>query len=327
MTVFRRLLLAAATLALPLAASAQTPAPAPGAVGPIRLVVPFAPGGSVDVLARLMAPRLAEQLHQEVVVENRTGAAGLIAAENVVLSPPNGTSLLVASGGQVTIAAALANNLTFDPMRDLVPVSHLVDVPYVFVVGPSISQKNLKDLIAEAKANPGKITYVSPGIGSVTHLMMELLNQQTGARFEHVPYRGTGQAMSDLLAGRVDMTLSSIASVKPALDRGELRPIAAAGNARLSQLPQVPSTSELGIEGMDVRVWIGLVARAGTPDATIARIDAAVKKVLAMPELRERMDPLGMVPVAEGPREFGATLAEDAARWKQAVTRGNITLN
>lgn len=323
MNMSRRALLAAAGATVPLASRAQTAA----APGTVRLVVPFAPGGSVDVLARLMAPRLAEQLHQDVIVENRTGAAGLIAAENVVQSPPNGLSLLVASGGQVTIAAALAPNLSFDPMRDLVPVTHLVDAPYVFVVGAALRQPTLRELVAEAKAHPGRITYASPGIGSVTHLMMELLNQQTGARFEHVPYRGTAQAMADMIAGRVDMTLSSIASVKPQLDRGELRPVATAGAQRSVQLPDVPSTAELGIEGMDVRVWIGLVTRAGTPAPAIARLNDATQKVLAQPQLQERLAPLGLVTVGDGPREFGATLAADAARWRQAVTRGNITLN
>lgn len=323
MNMSRRSLLAAATAAVPLAAGAQ-PAAAPGTV---RLVVPFAPGGSVDVLARLMAPRMAELLQQDVIVENRTGAAGLIAAEHVVQSPPNGLSLLVASGGQVTIAAVLAPNLSFDPMRDLVPVTHLVDAPYVFVVGRALRQPTLRELVAEARANPGRITYASPGIGSVTHLMMELLNQQTGARFEHVPYRGTAQAMADMIAGRVDMTLSSIASVKPQLDRGELRPVAAAGARRSAQLPDVPSTSELGIEGMDVRVWIGLVTRAGAPAPAIARINDAAQKVLTQAQLLERLTPLGLVPVGEGPPEFAATLAADAARWRQAVTRGNITLN
>ncbi|MEO3473890.1 tripartite tricarboxylate transporter substrate binding protein [Roseomonas sp. CAU 1739] len=318
MTLRRRVMLAA--LATPALAQAQT-------TGPIRLVVPFAPGGSVDVLARPMAPRLSEQLHQDVVVENRTGAAGLIAAEYVAQSPPTGTTLLVASGGQVTIAAALAQNLSFDPMKDLVPVSHLADVPQVIVVGPSVRQANLPALIAEAKAKPGEITYVSPGTGSVTHLLVELLNQQTGARFEHVPYRGIAQAMTDLIAGRVAMTLAAFASVKPALDRGEVRALAVVGRARLPQLPNVPTTAELGIDGLDVRVWIGLVARSGTPALAIARIDEAVRQVLTIPELRDRMEPLGMVAVGEGPAAFGATLAEDPARWRLAVTRGNITLN
>ncbi len=322
MRVSRRGLLAAVGATLPVAALAQ----GVGA-GPVRLVVPFAPGGSVDVLARLMAQPLGERLRQEVVVENRTGAAGLIAVENILQSPANGTSLLVASGGQVTIAAALPQPLSFDPMRDLVPVTHLVDTPYIFTAGPSLRQPGLAEMIADSKARPGSITYASPGTGSVTHLMMEILNQETGASFLHVPYRGTGQAMADLMAGRVDMTLGSVASVKPALDRGELRAVATAGHARLAQYPAVPTTTELGIPGMDVRVWIGLVARLGTPAATVARIDEAVRATLALPELRTRLEPLILVPVADGPAAFGATLAEDAARWKRVVTRGNITLN
>ncbi|MGX9964900.1 Bug family tripartite tricarboxylate transporter substrate binding protein [Roseomonas sp. F4] len=322
MPIYRRSLLAAASASLPIAALAQS-----GGAGPLRLVVPFAPGGSVDVLARLMAPHLSERLHQEVVVENRTGAAGLIAAENVVQSPANGTSLLVASGGQVTIAAALAQNLSFDPLRDLVPVTHLVDAPYIFSAGPSLRQPGLNEMIADTRARPRSITYASPGIGSVTHLMMEILNQETGAGFLHVPYRGTGQAMADLMSGRVDMTLGSVASVKPALDRRELRAIAAAGPARLAQFPDVPTTTELGIPGMDVRVWIGLVTRVGTPAPVIARVDEAVRAVMALPALRARLEPLILVPVGEGPAAFGATLAEDAARWKRVITRGNITLN
>lgn len=322
MPLYRRSLLAAASACLPMAALAQA-----GGPGPIRLVVPFAAGGSVDVLARLMAPHLSERLHQDVVVENRTGAAGAIAAENVVQSPANGTSLLVASGGQVTIAAALPQNLSFDPMRDLVPVTHLVDTPYIFSAGPSLRQPGLLEMIADTKARPDSITYASPGAGSVTHLMMEILNQETGARFLHVPYRGTGQAMADLMSGRVDMTLGSVASVKPALDRRELRAVATAGHVRLAQFPDVPTTAELGIPGMDVRVWIGLVTRAGTPAPTIARIDEAVRAVMALPDLRARLEPLILIPVGDGPAAFGATLAEDAARWKRVVARGNITLN
>ena len=291
----RRTLMAAAAL-LPGAASAQSL----GGAGPIRLVVPFAPGGSIDVLARLVAPLLRDQLQQDVLVDNRTGAAGLIAAENVVQSPPNGHSLLVASGGQVTIAAALPQQLNFQPMRDLV---------------------------AFARANPGKVTYASSGIGSVTHLMMELLNQRTGAKFEHVPYRGTAPATADLASGRVDMTLASLASVKPMLDRGELRPIATATAARIPQLPDVPTAAEEGITGMDAPVWVGLVTRAGTPDAVIARLDEALRKVMTNPTLLERLDPLGMAPVAQGPAAFTATLQADAALWKEAVARGNITLN
>ncbi len=322
MPISRRILLAAAGASLPMPALAQG-----GGPGPVRLVIPFAPGGSVDVLARLMAPHLGERLHQEVVVENRTGAAGLIAAENVVQSPANGMTLLVASGGQVTIAAALPQTLSFDPMRDLVPVTHLVDTPYIFTAGPSLRQPGLNEMIADTKARPGSITYASPGTGSVTHLMMEILNQETGASFLHVPYRGTGQAMADLMSGRVDMTLGSVASVKPALDRNELRAVAAAGHARLAQFPAVPTTTELGIPGMDVRVWIGLVTRAGAPAPAIARMDEAVRAVLALPELRARLEPLILVPVGDGPAAFGATLAEDAERWKRVVTRGNITLN
>jgi tripartite-type tricarboxylate transporter receptor subunit TctC len=319
------LLLAAGTgAALPVSVGQAQPT---GGSGSIRLVVPFAPGGSVDVLARLIAPKMTQALRQDVIVENRTGAAGLIAAESVAQSPPNGLSLLVASGGQMTIAAALQPGLSFDPMRDLVPVTHLVNVPYVFAAGPSLPQGTLKEVVDFARANPGKVTYASPGTGSVTHLMMELLGQQTGTRFVHVPYRGTGQATTDLTAGRVDMTLSSIASVKPQLDRGDLRPIAVAGDTRLPQLPKVPTTAEQQIDGMDAPVWIGLVTRYGTPDGVIARIDAAAREALAVPELVEKLGPLGMTAVAQGPAAFAQTLAEDAVRWKEAVTRGNIRLD
>jgi len=318
----RRSLLATAGITLPAGALR-----AQGGGGPVRLVVPFAPGGSVDVLARLLAPGMAQALRQDVIVENRTGAAGLIAAEAVAQSAPNGLSLLVASGGQTTIAAALQHNLSFSPMRDLAPVTHLVNVPYVFAAGPSLRQPTLRDVVAFARANPRRVTYASPGNGSVTHLMMELLAQQTGATFVHVPYRGTGQAATDLTAGRVDMTLSSIASVKPQLDHGDLRPVAVAGDARLPQLPGVSTTAEQGIPGMDAPVWIGLVARAGTPEAVLARLDAAARAALQAPEIVARLAPLGMVSVADGPAPFARTLAEDAERWAQAVRRGNITLD
>lgn len=321
MPLTRRLLLAAGAM-LPAGASQ-----AQGTNGPIRLVVPFAPGGSVDVLARLLAPGMAQVLRQDVIVDNRTGAAGLIAAENVAQSAPNGLTLLVASGGQVTIAAALQHNLSFNPMRDLTPVTHLVNVPYVFAAGPSLKQRTMREIVDFARANPHRVTYASPGTGSVTHLMMELLSQETGATFVHVPYRGTGQATTDLTSGRVDMTLSSIASVKPQLDHGDLRPVAVAGDARLPQLPGVSTTAEQGIGGMDAPVWIGLVARAGTPEAVLTRLDAAARAALQSPDIVSRLGPLGMVSIAQGPAGFTRTLTEDAQRWQQAVRRGNITLD
>jgi tripartite-type tricarboxylate transporter receptor subunit TctC len=310
-----RLLLILLLLLAPFAAGAQT---AP----PIRLVVPFAAGGSVDVLARLVAGPMAETLRQPVVVENRTGAGGLIATEHVVQSPADGTALLVASGGQVTIPAAFTPSLPFDPMRDLVPVTHLADVPYIFAVGPALPQPGLPEIIAAARAQPGSVTYASPGTGSVTHLMMEMLGQRVAARFEHVPYRGTAQATADLVAGRVGMTLSSIAGVKAQLDRGEMRAVATTAPARLRQFPNAPTTGELGIPDMDVRVWIGVVARAGTPPATLDRLDRALRAALATPEVQARMEALGMESVGESAQRFRETLATDLRRWRQLAAAG-----
>ncbi|WP_431284663.1 Bug family tripartite tricarboxylate transporter substrate binding protein [Humitalea sp. 24SJ18S-53] len=313
-------------LAAGLAFCAAVPAKAQTQNQPLRLVVPFAPGGSIDIIARLLAQPLSERLGQTVVVDNRAGAAGLIAAEHVVQSPADGNTLLLASGGQVTIAAVLATNLSFNPMRDLVPVTHVVNLPYIVVAGPGLPQPGLREILAVARATPGGVTYSSSGAGSVTHLAMELLAQVTGTELLHVPYRGTAPATADLIAGRVGMTMTTVASVKAYLDRGEMRALAAATPQRIPDLPQVPTMAELGIQGMEIPVWVGMVARAGTPAPTIRRLDDALRAVLATPDMRARLEPLGAEVVATGPAAFGQVLVEDEARWRRVVSTARITL-
>ena len=257
-------------------------------VKPVRFIVGQAPGGATDVVARLVGGKMNDTLGQNVLVENRTGAAGSIGAASVAKSPPDGYTLLVVSSSYA-INPSIYSSLPFDPQKDLVPVSLFAEAPFLLVVHPSLPAKSVKELTALAKAKPGVLTYGSGGVGSSGHLAGALFEMYSGVKFSHVPYRGAGQALVDLLGGQVTFTFASVLSSNSHVKQGRLRVLAQTGVKRSSALPQVPTVAEAGVRGYSTTTWYGLLAPAGTRQAVIDRLAAASNKAVTGSDIRERM--------------------------------------
>jgi tripartite-type tricarboxylate transporter receptor subunit TctC len=295
-------------------------------VKPIRFVVGQAPGGATDIIARLVAGRLDAALGQNVIVENRTGAAGSIGAASVAKSPPDGYTILVISSSYA-INPSLYSNLPFDPQKDLVPVTLLAEAPFLLVVHPSLPAKSVKELIGLAKAKPGMLTYGSGGIGSSGHLAGALFEGGAGVNLSHVPYRGAGQALVDLLAGQITLAFASVISSTPHVKQGRLRVLGQTGVKRSSALPQVPTIAEAGVTGYSTSTWYGLLAPAGTPQPVIERLSSAAGKTVLAPDLRSRMLADGAEPVGSSPAEFQKHLATEMAKWRKVVHAAGIKLD
>lgn len=302
----------------------------PGAQGfpdrAIRLIVPFPPGGSQDVMGRLFAARLGALLGQSVVVENRGGAGGLLGGQEVARAAPDGHTLLLATAGQWTIAKALRRPMGYDPDADLAPVIHLVDSPVVLIASAASGLADLAGLIAAARARPGALNYASTGVGTNTHLLMEELAQRLGLSLTHVPYRGAAPAFNDLLAGAVQVMFVSAPSVL-AGDAAKFRALAVTSPTRFPALPDVPTMAEAGVPGFTASIWTGVAAPARTPGPIVARLNAAFAAILAEPEIVDRLAALGAVPAGGPPERFAALLAADLDRWAGVVARGGITLD
>jgi tripartite-type tricarboxylate transporter receptor subunit TctC len=286
---------------------------------PIRLVVGFAPGGSADMAARLVAVGLSAELGQPVIVDNRTGAGGNIGSEAVVRAAPDGYTLLMAAAAQIVINPALYPKMGFNPLKDLAPVSLVQNEHNLMVVHPSVPARNLKEFIAYAKANPDKVTFASPGNGSPAHLAGELMNQMAGLKMVHVPYRGTGPALSDLLAGNVTLAIDNMPPYLPQVKSGKLRALGVASPERAKAAPDIPTIAEAGLPGYAVSAWKGLMAPAGTPRPVIDRLHAAVVKILAAPDVQKRMTEMGAEPVGDTPAQFGAFLQAESRKWSALV--------
>lgn len=293
---------------------------------PVKVVIPFAAGGSYDVVARLIGQKFQESTGQALVLDNRAGAGGLIAGEFVAKAPPDGYTILMAAAGQVTIAPALQPTMPYDPLVDLLPVTHLLDTPMVLVVRSDAPVGSVAEFIARAKARPGALSYGSAGNGSVAHLLMELFRQSTAIDMVHVPYRGIAPALNDVVGGDLFGAFTTIASAKPHLDGNRLKPLALASPRRTVALKEVPTTAEAGIANVDIPVWMGMLAPKGTPDEIVQRLHAEFTKALTAPDMNERMVPLGAEVVAGGPQQFGAMLRDDTARWRAVVRAGNIKI-
>lgn len=317
----RRALLAA--LALPAPALAQG-AWAPDR--PARLVVPFAPGGSQDVLGRLFAQAIQSATGHQVVIDNRAGAGGILGGEAVARGPADGLSLLLATAGQTTIPKAIGRRMPYDPEADLAPVMQLLDSPVALLAGPSVAAADATALMALARAAPSPLPYASTGIGTNTHLIMEDLKARERLNVEHVPYRGAATAFNDLLAGRIALMFVSVPSVL-GFQGGALRVMATTGERRFPSLPAVPTLTEQAVPGFTASIWTGLSVRAGTPPAAIAFWREAFARALADPALRERLDGLGVTPAPSDPAAFAALLREDLARWTRVVAPLAINLD
>jgi len=285
---------------------------------PIKLVVPFAAGGTTSILARAMADKLSPLLGQPVIVDNRPGAGGNVGMDAVAKSEPDGYTLLMGPIG-LAINPALYSKMSFDPLKDLAPIGLYAGVPNLLVVHPSVPAQSLKDLIALFKANPGKYNYASNGNGTSSHLAAEMLKSSAGVDIVHIPYKGGAPAMADLLAGQVTMLFDQMPAVMPQVKAGKVRALGVSSAQRSAAAPDVPSLAEAGLPGFDMTVWFGLLAPARTPPAVLQRVNTEMSKVLQDPEFRSFLAGLGVSPLGGSPEAFAAFIQTETQRWAQVV--------
>lgn len=285
---------------------------------PVRMVVPFPPGGGTDIAARLVMPKLSENLGQPVVIDNRGGANGGIGTDIVAKSQPDGYTVLVGGIGTLAINFAMYSNIPYDPVRDFAAVTQIASVPNMLVVNPSLAANSVKELITLVKSKPGQFNFSTPGAGSSDHLSMELFKLRAGLSIVHVPYKGFGPSLPDLLSGKVQLTFGNLPTVLAQTQAGKLRPLAVTSRARATSAPNVPTMIESGMTDFDVTSWFGLAVPAATPKPVIATLHRATVKSMT-PELRERLVANGFDPLATSPDEFGAHVRSEVTRWAKVV--------
>ncbi len=316
----RQLLLAAACAPLAPAAHAQV-----AGGRPLRIVVPFTPGGSSDILARALAPRLAAALGQDVIVDNRPGAGGSVAGGEVARAEPDGRTLFMGHLGTLAVNPALYPRLPYDPLKSFVPVAGVARVPNVLVVPAASPFASFAAFVAGVKAQPGRYTYSSGGNGSAAHITMEYLKLRARLFLLHIPYRGTAPSVSDLIAGQVDTTFTGSTVVMPHIRSGRLRALAVGSARRLPTLPDVPTVAESGWPGFEADQWYGLVAPAGAPAAVVERLNAEVNRALTVPEVAEQLSREGAVGLPGTPQAFGQLIRQELPRWAEVVKAGRVT--
>jgi tripartite-type tricarboxylate transporter receptor subunit TctC len=290
---------------------------------PVRIVIGFVPGGSIDVVSRLIAPRLSDALGQPVIVDNRPGANGVLATELVAKSPPDGHTVFMGTLGNLAVNPSVYPNLPFSIERDLVPVTQVASLSLMLVAHPSVPYTTVSELIAYANAHPGQVNYSSSGNGGTTHLAGELFNLLAGVRTQHVPYRGSTPATNDLFAGQVQITYDTVASALPFVTTNRLRAIAVTSPRRQPALPNVPTISET-LPGYGVVNWFGMMVPAGTPPEIIERLRTETLKALNVAEIQDRMAAMGIEPVGSSSEEFRAFLRAEIAKWARVVRDANI---
>ncbi len=286
---------------------------------PIRLIVPFPPGGAVDILGRAMAQKLSENLPHNMIVDNRVGGAGAVGSEAAAKSAPDGYTLLMGSTTTISINPSLFAKLSYDPSRDFVPVTLVAFVPHLLVVNASVPAANLRELIALAKARPGQLNYASAGNGTPHHIAGEMFKQMAGVDMVHIPYKGTGPAVPDLIAGQVSFMSVEILAAMPHVKSGKLRALGIATSSRNPSAPEIPTVSEAGLPGFEVTSWYGILAPARTPKLITERLAMEMTKAIATPDLSERLASLGATPVGNTPDEFGVHLRREGEKWAKAV--------
>ncbi len=285
---------------------------------PIRMVIAFAPGGPTDIVSRVLAAQLSMQLGQQVVVDNKPGAGGNLAADLVAKAPADGYTLFYNTSA-ITIAPALYGKINYDPVKDFRPVSTTATNPMVVMVNPSLPVKTIQELVAYARANPGKLNYGSSGTGTITHLATAALASSLGLTMTHVPYKGSHPALVDLAAGTTQLMTDTVNSALPFLKEGRLRALAVTMPRRLSVLPEMPTLAETVMPGMEMSAWQGIVAPAGTPDSVVRRLNAEVRKALDNPEVRTKLAAQGTEILGSTPEEYAAYIASELARWSKIV--------
>jgi tripartite-type tricarboxylate transporter receptor subunit TctC len=294
---------------------------------PLRIIVPFAPGGSTDIFARLLAERLQAPLGQPVVVENRGGASGNIGAEAVARAAPDGATILMATTGVMAINNALFRNMTFDAAKDLEPVVYVASITNVLIVATDSPLKSVADLIAAAKREPGKLSFASAGAGASTHMSAELFKAMAGIDLLHVPYKGSGPAMPDVIAGRVSMMFENMPGAVSHIKGGKVRVLAVTGLKRTPALPDVPTVAESGVPGYESLSWSGFAVPAGTPPEAIARLNREVNAILAAAEMRQKFADQGAEPVGGPPEAFAAHVKREREKWAGVIRAANIVVN
>jgi tripartite-type tricarboxylate transporter receptor subunit TctC len=296
-------------------------------VKPIRLIVPYPSGGGTDFYARTVGAQLSGQLGQQIVVENRPGAATIIGAEAVAKSPADGYTLLLGDTATFSVNPSLYKKLPYDPQKDFAPVSLTGRFALLLVTNPGkLKAGSVKDLIAEAKQAPGKIDYASPGPGSPHHLAMEMFKQRTGAQFMHVPYKGAGPAIQDLLGGQIPLMFLDLAAGGPQIRAGKLKALAVASDKRIAALPDLPTVSESGVSGFEAWAWQALAVPAATPKDIVARLNAEFRKAVAAPDVRQKLVDAGIDPLQSSPEEAGAYMRSETVKWSKVISDGKISV-
>ncbi len=294
---------------------------------PLKLLIPFTPGGVTDILGRLAAQKISESIGQPVVVENRGGAGGIIGAEAAAKSAPDGYLIFFGSTGTLSSAPSLQPKLPYDPIKSFAPISLLANAPVVIVVNSSLPVKNLKDLIELAKAKPGDIKFGSAGAGHFLHVAGEALAIASGTKLFHVPYKGAAQAIIDQLAGRIDIMVDAITPYQPHIQAGKLRPLAVANPKRLGGLPDLPTTAEAGLPGYEFASRFGLLTPAGTPAPILRRLNAETVKALGTREMLDTLNKAGLDPFPSTPEEYASLIVSDLAIWQKVVKQAGIKLD
>ena len=293
-------------------------------VKPVRLIVPFPPGGPADALARVVGDKLSASLGQAVVVDNRPGAGGNIGMELAAKSAPDGYTLVLAPAGNLTVNPSLYRNVPYDVARDFAPVTVIAAVPNILVVNPAVPAQSLAELIAYAKANPGRLNFSSPGAGSGAHLAGELLKSSAGIDAVHVPYNGIAPATTAVVAGDVQMMFAGAPAALPQVSAGKVRALAVASPKRIAAAPALPTLDESGLPGFDVTSWYGIVVPAGTPPAIVERLQREIATALDRPDVRAKLAGLGAEPIGNSPGEFGAMIKSETIKWSKIVKDANI---
>ena len=316
--IARAMILALGTLASHAALAQAYPAK------PIRLVVPFPPGGSTDIVARIVAQKLSDRLGQQVVVENRGGAGGTIGAEAVAKAPPDGYTLVVGTTSTHAVAPSVYGKIGYDPVKDFAPISLIAVTPYLLVVNPSVNVKSLQEFVGYVKARPGKLNYASAGTGSTTHLAMEMLKSAAGLYIVHIPYNGNGPAGTAVIAGQVEILFGSLPAVLPHAKSGRVRPLAVGTPKRSPSLPDVPTVAESGFPGFDASLWLAIMAPAGTPAPIVDRLQKEIHAVIASRDTADALNKSGAEPITSTPAELAAMVKDGVEKYGKVVKQAGV---
>ena len=294
---------------------------------PIRIMVAYTPAGTTDILARLIGQKMTEKWNQPVIVENRPGANGTIGTELAARATPDGYSILMATAATHSINNTLYPKLAWDAVKDFAPVSLVALVPNLMVVNNSLPVKSVKDLIAYAKANPGKLAHGSPGYGSTAHLSMELFKSLTGITMTHVPYKGSAGVLADVMGGQVALTMDNIPVYLPQARAGKIRALAVSSAKRTAGAPEIPTVAEAGVPGFEAVSWFGLVAPAATPKPIVEALSVETARILRLPEVNKRISELGAEPVGSTPRQYAAFIQSEIVKWRKVIKEAGVRLD